>query len=398
MSFLCAVVDVLILCNGPQYRPVKIGGGGYVAGIVATPRAAVGTPHTFFRTDVGGCYRLMNTSDRSCEDGCSESIEWKPLSQRFTHAEQNWFGGDALAASHLNTSHVWMAAGAYFEHDEVGAGVFASVDAGDSWRLVSPVGWDVYAGSNNSTYRSSGERLAVHPRNESVLLYGSYLSGMWRTDDAHATHPTWKQVSCGEIPCGGAPDPGLPIGAVAIVFDSASPGGNYVYGSVPGEGIYLSTDAGVRWTLELPSPRFAHRLALAPGVMLYAAAADGVWRRPLHSIAATHAAGWEHLAQPMGAVEFRGIDVDPFDPLHVVALTHVTDPPYGMIRSRDGGSSWTVLGTYRKDYQLGWWANKDNFGDNFTEMNYNCTVRVFQQKFTHEDAIGSPARFKRAGV
>ena len=63
----------------------------------------------------------------------------------------NWYGGDALAASHLNTSHVWMAAGAYFERDEVGAGVFASVDAGDSWRLVSPVGWDVYAGSNNST-------------------------------------------------------------------------------------------------------------------------------------------------------------------------------------------------------------------------------------------------------
>ena len=226
----------------------------------------------------------------------------------------------------------------------------------------------------------------MHPRNESVLLYGSYLSGMWRTNDAHAAQPTWKQVSCGEIPCGGAPNPGLPIGALAIMFDPASPGGDHVYASVPGVGIYLSTDAGVHWTVESPSPRFAHRLALAPGTMLYAAAADGVWRRPLHTDTAAHGVAWEHLAQPMGAVEFRGIDVDPFNPLHVVALTHVTSPPFGMIRSRDGGSSWTVLGTYRKDYQLGWWANKDNFGDNFTDMNFNWAMAATLQFSPHSSS------------
>ena len=105
LSLLCAaeLLMAALPCTGLEYRPVKVGGGGYVAGIVATPRSAVGTPYTFFRTDVGGCYRLLNTSGRSCEDGCSESIEWKPLSQRFTHLELvRWRRARRIPSEHLS--------------------------------------------------------------------------------------------------------------------------------------------------------------------------------------------------------------------------------------------------------------------------------------------------------
>jgi xyloglucan-specific exo-beta-1,4-glucanase len=375
------------------YEHVAIGGGGYVAGIITTPRSAVGTPQVYFRTDVGGIARLLNRSNGDSGPGewGVHGLRWAPLSDRFTYAERNWYGGDALAVSATNSSRVWTSTGAYFEADELAAGIWASEDRGTTWRLISPSGWGVYAGSNNSTYRSSGERLAVHPVNESIVLYGSYLDGLWRTENAQSPAPTWTQVPPASLPWGA-------VGAVAVAFDPASPGGNTAYAGVGGLGVYISLDAGLTWSGMPGSPSFVHRFALAvafqqsegddgcglageevrcaasvrpsaPGssTVLWASTMSGVWRT---DGAAWPSTTWSESAQPLGSIEFRGLDVNPWDPLDVVALSHVDDPtPSGLVRTLDGGATWTLEGPKRELYQLPWWS--PSFGNNGTAESWN---------------------------
>lgn len=96
-------------------------------------------PLVYFRTDVGGTYRLVNATNST-----GTHISWQSLSDHFTYSQRNWYGGDALAVSHTNSSHVWMSAGAYFEADELSCGIFNSADGGDSWRILSPPGWGVH--------------------------------------------------------------------------------------------------------------------------------------------------------------------------------------------------------------------------------------------------------------
>ncbi len=368
---VAAGLSALSLCAAIDYHPVKIGGGGYVAGVFASSPYAAGPPQVFFRTDVGAIYRgNFGTSANGSVN--TTDVTWVPLNNRFTIQEQNWYGGDSIALSKLNTSHIFQSCGAYFESDEAPAGIFASVDAGDSWRMVSPPQWGVYAGSNNSSQRGMGERLAVHPHNESILLYGSYLDGIWRTGNADADAPQWTQTPCSLVPCS---LPQAPYGVLSVLFDAASDGGNTAFASVPGVGIFISTDAGLSWALMAGSPATIDRLSIAtyPGTqlplpqgqtaVLWAAGTDGLWRTDGSS-----ARKWQYVPTPLGrGVEFSGIDVNPWDPLDVIALTHVGgNDPHGLVRTLDGGASFVVTTYFQQIYQLPWWF--PSFYNNGTTM------------------------------
>lgn len=328
---------------------LAIGGGGFTTGLVPTPRSASGAPTVFMRTDVGGVYRLL-------PDGQT----WRPLTDGLSFRDRNRYGGEAIAVSAEDAARVWVVLGAYF--DEPGCAlVLASEDAGETWRAVSPPNWSVRGGANNSTYRSLGERLVAHPRDDrGVLLYGSFLDGLWRTETAGAPAPTWAQVACGAasgLPCG------LPIGVLALAFDAASNGGDTVYASAPTAGVLVSTDAGLSWRALAGAPIFAKRLAIA---LTYGGGADGraivapsASASPLFASATDGvysfdgAAAWSR-AEPLGpGVAFAGVDVNPFDPLDAIANS---EQVAGLARTRDGGRTWQhVMRTYEMIYELPWW-------------------------------------------
>lgn len=365
---LAVLAPVVLLCVLPlraaceegevwlPYHSLAIGGGGFTTGIVPTPRSASGTSTVFTRTDVGGVYRLGEDKDT-----------WMPLVDQLTYRDRNRYGGDAIAVSWTNASRVWVSLGAYF--DEPGPVlILASESAGDGWRPISPPGWSVRGGANNSTLRSLGERLAVHPKDERILIYGSYLNGLWRTSDADQPAPKWGKVAL--FPAG-------PFGALAVAFDPSSPRGDTVYASVPTKSVFVSTDAGVTWrslATAGTAPAFANRLALAlayapgprstavvateSGSPVFASAADGVYRY--------NGTVWEKMRLPQGDVEITGIDVNPFDHLDVIAISNKAE---GIARTLNGGESWeNAMPEYRQVYELPWWD--DSFRHNATVVNF----------------------------
>ena len=174
------------------WESVGIGGGSFTSGIVPSARSAAGRPTAFARTDVGGLYRL---SAPSLVDDAHWS--WVPLTDGFSYRDRNLYGGEALAVSFQSTARVFASLGAYMEADEVASAIFGSEDGGGSWRRLSPPGWGVRGSANNVSTRGLGERLAVHPRDEAILLYSSYADGLWRCADAGAAAPTWARLPCG---------------------------------------------------------------------------------------------------------------------------------------------------------------------------------------------------------
>lgn len=344
--------------SGVEYKSVAIGGGGYVTAILATPPSASGAPHVFFRTDVGASYRMDNSTG---------TLRWIPLLDALTVDDRNWYGGDALAVSSLNSSRLWASTGAYLEEGERPVGILASSDAGASWRLLTPMDWSVRGASNDSPYRGDGERLAVHPTDEDVLLYGSFLSGIWRTSDASAAQPAWTQVPCTVVPCAAA-SPG--IGALSIVFDPHSDGnGSTVFAAVPGNasagaGVYVSSDAGVSWVRMPGSPLFVQRLAVAlpsatspAASVVWAAAQDGVWSARLcaagdrsindSSSASASAYCWTRALQLplLDGVPYSGLAVNPHDGDDVIAEgMGNTAATCGFVRTRACTSAGACIG------------------------------------------------------
>ena len=108
-----------------------------------------------------------------------------PLNDFFNATHANWYGTSALAVSGNNGRTVFMAVGAY---PSLGPGsIWRSDNGGGSFEMITPPTWGVPLFANSSPRRGSGERLAVHQRNDSVVLFGSFRSGLWRTADGGAT-------------------------------------------------------------------------------------------------------------------------------------------------------------------------------------------------------------------
>lgn len=375
LPLLLLSLDALPLIPAVEYNSVAIGGGGYVTAILSTPPTAAGTHTTFFRTDVGGAYLMKNSS--------TGVITWVPLTDMFDFAARNHYGGDALALSHSDSAHIFISLGAYPEFDELPVGIFGSNNSGADWRLLSPPAWSVRGGSNALPYRGNGERLAVHPTNEDILLYGSFLDGLWRTADASSPSPTWVQIPCTSVPCT-ALGADVGIGALAILFDPTSAGGgDTVFVSVPGSGMYVSYDAGLSWELMQGSPStglvaaFASAPLPSSDTVMWVASKDGLWSGRSCGATSSSSSGssycWQQLeATPWGRnATFGGITVNPHDPRDVIAYKASVQgqPSCGFLRTRDGGSNWEeVSHEYLWLHQLPWWP--ESFRSNNTLVDF----------------------------
>lgn len=228
---------------GNNWANAKIGGGGYVPGLILHPA----TPNLIYaRTDIGGAYRWNPTSS-----------EWIAITDGFGASEGFYHGTESMAIDPNDDSKVYMSTGMYVNGGN--GRLYISSDRGDHWSHVElpfPVG-------SNNQGRAIGERMMVDPNKPSIVFYGSRTAGLWKSTDSGVTWGQVTSLSSYQIDPStfGSFNSGSPMGVQFVLFDTATKGSGtatqaiYVgvapdYAAVAGlpYNIYKSTNGGASWT------------------------------------------------------------------------------------------------------------------------------------------------------
>lgn len=317
-----------------QLKSVKIGGGGFVTGIVIHPKAA---DVMYARTDVGGLYRW----DAANQD-------WYQLLSMKSVGQKVSLSVESIALDPNNPNIVYAAVGAY-THKEPG-NLIKSTDGGNTWKVLNlslPMG-------GNGEWRWVGERLAVDPNNSNVVYFGSRTKGLWKSLDAGNS---WRQIDTSVIPKGksfGAAN--NQAGVTFVEFDPSSPG--IVYVGVAGKGIYRTIDGGNNWqSLGGLSNSLVPQQGEINGdgeliVTLYdpqqGSSNGGVWK--------FNGSGWKDVT-PKNAKNYAGLTVSQSDPNNLFAISYPMTPN-DIYRSTDGGDTWTALNNQQQGLE---WYPSWNF-------------------------------------
>jgi len=204
------------------WQPVKTGAGGWITGMDIHPS---GDP-IYCRSDVGSAYRFNAEENIWVNIVNANTLEEEEVNWQF------YAGVLSIVAAPSNADVAYMA---------YSNGVFRSDDRGDSWTKTNLPITEIPANDDSSKY--CGERLAVDPRDENVVYFGSINDGLWRSEDGGNSWQEISTISAGEIN----------RGVRQVVFDASSDVLNgltsAIYVTVDGEGIYISDDAGENWTL-----------------------------------------------------------------------------------------------------------------------------------------------------
>ncbi len=202
-------------------------------------------------------------------------------------------------------------------------GVFRSMDAGDSWKMIPEGG---YPGLINI------DSLAVDPRSVDTIYAGTWYLP-WKTTDGGKT---WARVKNGMID---------DSDVFAIEIDRRNP--DHIIASAC-SGIYESKNAAGTWrkVQGIPSTSRRTRAILQnPGLpdTIFAGTTEGLWRSP-------DGGGVWTLMTPK-QLEVNAIAVHPDDPNTVYLGTN----NYGMMISRDNGKTFSLSNngfSGRRAYQL----------------------------------------------
>lgn len=201
-----------------KWENLKVGGGGYVTGIVIHP---ANKDVMYIRTDVGGAYRWDK-----------QSSSWKQMLGWVSPLNANLIGVDGIALDPDNPDRVYLALGQRI--DEPG-GVYRSENRGETWEKLLDVSFE----GNGRNARWVGECIAVDPLNSKIIYAGTRREGLWRSVD---DGKSWKKVD-------GVPEgyTGVrPTGIRSVVFDKADGDqrSETIYAGIPYKGIFVSNDGG----------------------------------------------------------------------------------------------------------------------------------------------------------
>jgi len=232
-----------------RWANVKIGGGGYVPGLIFHPTS----PDVLYaRTDMGGAYRWD-----------AATAAWVPITDGFGAADTFYHGSETMALDPNDDNRVYMSTGMYLS-DKADARLYISTDRGDHWTYVNLP----FSAASNAQGRAVGERLMVDPNDPAILFYATRTTGLWKSADRGQT---WQQLTSlashkmtnAEIDT--AQWRGV-VGMEQVIFDTSTKGtGNATqtiytavapdYAAVAGlaYSMYKTTDGGVTWT-GIPTP------------------------------------------------------------------------------------------------------------------------------------------------
>lgn len=380
LAFCLAITTSGFTVSDPQHKTqnydwskVKIGGGGYVPGIIFNPAEK---DLIYARTDMGGAYRWD-----------ARSNSWIQLLDSVSFDKANLAGVESLATDPVDPDRVYIAAGTYNnEWTDMKGVILRSQDRGKTWHSTELP----FKFGANMPGRDMGERLAIDPNNNRIIyfgtrgddLHGGTGNGLWRSNNYGVT---WKKVDS-------FPDEGQfkdyfnnALGIVWIVFDKNTGSKNkttqtiYVgVGDKEGNNIYRSTDGGETWAPVpgQPTGYFAHSAVLASNGMMYITynseigpfgggtgdvykydTKNGSWTK----ISPADPAGWKPDGVPYG-----GVAVDANNPETVmVATLNMWWPDEFIFRSTDGGKTWKSL------WKLDW--SKPAFKDRKYDIDYSET-------------------------
>lgn len=301
----------------------------------------------YARTDVGGAYRWSARRRR-----------WRALTDWLGPAQANYTGIEALALDPRDARRVYMAAGLYtFPQSPAGA-ILRSDDRGRKWKIAR-VPFKI---GGNEDGRFDGNRLAVDPRQDRNLLYGTRDRGLWRSRD-FGIH--WMPArGWPTIPASRQPKPRFPrfhparIGIAFVLFaprrlDSSEATQRIFAGvSNPSYGISESRDGGRHWRRlsGQPSGLRVNHGELGRGGRLYLTYGDhagpngmtrgAVWRYDPRS------RRWRNITpkMPNGRQTGFGFGGLAVDPSHARTLMVTTMDRWAggdlIFRSTDGGAHW----------------------------------------------------------
>ena len=317
------------------WRSAEVGGGGFVTGTVFHPTSP---GLVYARTDVGGIYRLENSTQR-----------WVPLNDEIggINNEFQHLGVLSIALDPNDPKRLYIATGQYggSETWKLPSRIYRSTDCGASWLPFVTPGFKM---AGNGEARGTGERMVVDPLNGANLLVGTSGQGIWRSSDHGATWTRvtqFTQTSCNFLiyahPSAANPGPQRRVYAAANTLSGASfwrsddngstwsevpmhPGKSIgaemmpLHGSFDAAGVFYST-----WGDQTGPTNFQTR--------------SQVWK--LSADATT----WTQIQPPAGQGGFSGISADPRVPGHIVTTTiHRWWPRDEVYRSTNGGATWTA--------------------------------------------------------
>jgi photosystem II stability/assembly factor-like uncharacterized protein len=325
------------------WKPIRIGAGGFVVGMVLHP---LNPTIRYLRTDVGNAYRWdapkrtwfpMRVSNPDGSGIHSTTETFAPSS----------YGIDAIAVDPTNTAVVYLTFPTVHSCDiQCPDRVVQLYRSADGGRNFIPLGLaaEAITSDPNGPNRANGERLSVDPANPNVLYYASHHQGLFRSFNAGQT---WTAVV------------GLPT-QIEFINLQFAPGSKTLYaisihnpGDTGGD-VYRSTDAGQTWadiSTNIVDPASGQHLATqaltstidASGALYITenAATDGYHRAFWRYAAST----WRRISldfalNPGIGQPLTSIAVDPSQPNRIYAMAIDT----AMSRSDDAGRTWTSFG------------------------------------------------------
>lgn len=325
-----------------EWGRAKVVGGGFIPGIVYNPSEK---DLIYTRTDMGGAYRWI-----------PETQSWKQLMNFVGFDEWNMLGVESLATDPVDPNRVYVASGTYTnDWTDMNGVILRSADRGETWERTDLP----FKLGGNMPGRSMGERLAVDPNNNKVLLLGARSgNGLWRSNDYGVT---WGKVKGFTAKQGVKDYYGDTVGVAWVTYDpsTARKGQTtqtiYVGVADKDQSIYRSTDGGVTWSPVAGQPKqgfLPHHGTLSSDGMLYITynenigpydgGTGAVWKLN------TKTGKWTDIS-PTGNTEnpYGGLAVDARNPnTLMVATMNKWWPDEFIYRSTDGGKTWKSLWSY----------------------------------------------------
>jgi len=383
------------------WRNVKIVAGGFVPGIVFSPKQP---GLAYARMDIGGVYR-WDAADK----------HWTPLTDWAAQSSYNLMGGESVAPDPRDANKLYIAAGMYSDGK---AAILRSSDQGKTFDIV----YVPFSMGGNEDGRGVGERLDIDPNDTSILYFASRRDGLW---SSHDSAKTWTKVAGFPI-SGGETAAGRQrwrvVGLSLVVFDptGAAPGepSKNIYVGVGHRAdttLYRSTDSGNTWEPVPGQPKglVPIHAELDSDGMLYLAYGNGAGPNDVTAGAVykfdTRNGTWTDITPEKGHFGYAGLSIDR-QHRGTLAVTTIDrwDVVDTIFRTTDGGRTWKSAGAQsQRDWsaspyvtfglpvpKFGWWTDAlaiDPFDSNHVCYGTGATIWATDD-FTNIDS-GRPTHW-----